>query len=98
MYRLHPYRTRIETVNAGQHFLNFQVSAIREDDLLPQRILLVVVESEISGESFVDEGVVVLEDDFNAVPAPVLQQLSGNAYLVVQKVNVSRIQSLSVHH
>jgi hypothetical protein len=95
---LHPHRASIEAVNARQHFLNLQVAAIGVDDLLPQGVLLVVVEREVGTQSLVDEGIAVLENDFDAVPALLLQQLPGKANLVIQKTDVPRIHSLPVYH
>lgn len=95
---LHSNRARIETVNTGQHFLNLEVAAIGVDDLLPQRVLLVVVESEVGTQSLVHGGIVVLENDFNAVPPLLLQQLPRNANLLIKKNNVSRIHPPPVHH
>jgi len=95
---LHPHRARIETVNARQHFLNLQVAAIGVDDLLPQGVLLVVVEREVGTQSLVDEGIAVLENDFDAVPPLLLQQLPGKANLAIQKTDVPCVHSLPVHH
>lgn len=92
------YSAFIEAVEAGNNLLDAETPADAIDDLLPERVLLVFIDHKVGRQSFVQEGVVVLEDYFNLVVGLFRDQLPGNQDFVVQKLNVLGLEDLSIDH
>ena len=86
----------VEAVEARKHPLHLQVAACREDDLLPERVLLVLVYDEVGGQSLVQEGVVVLEDHLDAILASLSQQGPRQADAMVQILHLSPVEPAPV--
>jgi hypothetical protein len=67
MYRLHLHSTPIQAIDTGDNLLYLQVSIGSEDGLVAQGVLVILIDGEVGGEAFVEEGVAVLEDDLDGV-------------------------------
>ena len=93
MYDLQLYLAVIEAVEAGNDPVDIKIAIDTVDDLLPQGILLVLVDHEGSRKALVEEGVEVLEYDFD-----VILGLEMQPFLRYQNYMVAVLDVLGVYH
>lgn len=73
----------VETVEAGDKLFNIEVAVDTVDDLLSERIFLVFVNHKVCGEPFVEEGVEIFEDNFDAVFGFFFEEFAWDKYVVL---------------
>lgn len=67
------------------------------DELLSEGVLVVVVDEEVGGESVSQEGVVVLEDDFDCIFSVLLEIVAGQLNAALTVLYLLRLQPPPVH-
>lgn len=63
-----------------------------------ERVLVVLIDSEVSGEALIQKRVIIFEDYFHVIFGLLAQELFGNFNVAINILDVSRVKSLPVDH
>ncbi len=88
----------IEAVEARNYVLNALMSVDAVYNLLPQRIFLVLIHSEIGAQPLVQKRVKVLKNDFDSIFAAFLEQLARQHDFMGKVDRLLSINHLPIHH
>lgn len=98
MYDFQPDLTLIETVQTRHEPLDIRSPIQAIDDLLPQRVLMMVIDREIRAQAVPNKRVQVLEDDLDAILPALHQHLLRDKQQMVLIAYLPGLERTAIDH
>lgn len=98
MYDLQSNLALIETIQTRHESLDIRSPIQAINDLLPQRVLMVVIDREIRAQAIPNKRVQILKDDLNAILPTLHQHLLRDKHQVVLITDLLGLQGTAIDH